>query len=184
MVKLVDGPHAGEPAYISILLNPFLGLNTVTLASILLSCLYRLVQPKSLSWWRKVDNSLIFQHPPSRGGSLRPQTWNRSEQLLLCGLSYLRPQMWNRSKQQLFYLIALTRIRTRNLWLWYHIELHAPTSSTPKLKLMERDRQFTYIPTDILASLILHRKNKVKHMVVEALQTDIIQVINSSCFLP
>jgi len=38
-------------------------------------------------------NSLIFQHSLSRGGSLKPQTWNRSE-------------------QQLFYLIALTRIRT------------------------------------------------------------------------
>ena len=33
---------------------------------------------------------------PSRGGSLMPQTWNRSE-------------------QQLFYLITLTRIRNRNL---------------------------------------------------------------------
>jgi len=56
------------------------------------------VQPKSLSWWEEVGNSLIFQHSPSRGGSLRPQTWNRSE-------------------QQLFYLIALTRIRTRDLAL-------------------------------------------------------------------
>jgi len=72
------------------------------------------VQPKSLSWWGEVGNSLIFQHSPSRGGSLRPQTWSRSE-------------------QQLFYLIALTRILTRDLWLWYHIELHAPTSSTQKL---------------------------------------------------
>jgi hypothetical protein len=86
------------------------------------------VQPKSLSWWGEVGNSLIFQHSPSREGSLRPQTWNRSE-------------------QQLFYLIALTRIRTRDIWLWYHIELHAPTSSTQKLKLMERGGQFTYIPT-------------------------------------
>ena len=49
------------------------------------------IQPKSLSWWGEVGNSLIFQHSPSRGGSLRPRTWNRSE-------------------QQLFYLIALTRI--------------------------------------------------------------------------
>ena len=92
-----------------------------------LSCMHPPVQPKSLSWWGEVGNSLIFQHSPSRGGSLRPQTWNRSE-------------------QQLFHLIALTRIRTRDLWLWYHIELHAPTSSTQKLKLMGRGGQFTYIP--------------------------------------
>ena len=59
----------------------------------------------------------------------------------------LRHQTWNRSEQQLFYLIALTRIRTRDLWLWYHIEFHAPTSSTQKLKLMGRGGQFTYIPT-------------------------------------
>ena len=85
--------------------------------------------PLSLSWWGEVGNSLIFQHSPSRGGSLRPQTWNRSE-------------------QQLFYLITLTRIRTRDLWLRYHIELNAPpTSSTQKLKLMGRGEQFTYIPT-------------------------------------
>ena len=42
------------------------------------------------------------------------------------------PQTWNRSEHQLFYLIALTRIRT---------------SSTQKLKLMGRGGQFTYIPT-------------------------------------
>jgi hypothetical protein len=29
---------------------------------------------------------------------------------------------------------APARIRTRDLWLWYHIELHAPTNSTQKLK--------------------------------------------------
>ena len=90
--------------------------------------MHRPIQPKSLSWWREVGNSLIFQHSPSRGGSLRPQTWNRSE-------------------RQLFYLIALTRIRTRDLWLWYHIELHAPTSSTQKPKLMGKGGQFTYTPT-------------------------------------
>ena len=56
-------------------------------------------------------------------------------------------QTWNRSEQQLFYLIALTRFRTRDLWHWYHIELHAPTSSTQKIKLMWRGGQFTYIPT-------------------------------------
>ena len=41
----------------------------------------------------------------------------------------------------------LTRIRTRDLWLWYHIELHVPTSSIQKFKLIGRDWQFTYIPT-------------------------------------
>ena len=88
------------------------------------------VQPKSLSWWGEVDNSLIFQHSPSRGGSLRPQTWNRS-------------------KQKLFYLITLSRIRTQDLWLWYHIEL------TQKLKLMGRGGQFTYIPTISIDELLL-----------------------------
>jgi hypothetical protein len=42
---------------------------------------------------------------------------------------------------------APARIRTRDLWLWYHIELHAPTSSTQKLKLIGNDGQFTYTPT-------------------------------------
>jgi len=94
----------------------------------LLSCMHQPVQPKSLSWWGEVNNSLIFQHSLSRGGSHRLQTRNRS-------------------KQQLFYLIALTRIRTRDLWLRYHIELHAPTNSTQKLKLMGRGGQLTNIPT-------------------------------------
>ena len=80
----------------------------------ILSCMHRPIQLKSLNWWGEVGNSLIFQHSPSCGGSLMPQTWNRSE-------------------QQLFYLIALTRIRT---------------SSTQKLKLMGRGGQFTYIPTE------------------------------------
>ena len=50
--------------------------------------LHRPIQPKSLNW-----RGEVFQHSPSRGGSLGPQ-------------------MWNRSEQQLFYLIAPTRIRT------------------------------------------------------------------------
>ena len=43
----------------------------------------------------EVGNSLIVQHSPSRGGSLSPLTWNRTE-------------------QQLFYSIMLTRIRTQD----------------------------------------------------------------------
>jgi hypothetical protein len=39
------------------------------------------------------------------------------------------------------------RTHTRDLWPWYHIELHAPTSSTQKLKLMMKGGQFTYTPT-------------------------------------
>jgi guanyl-specific ribonuclease Sa len=42
---------------------------------------------------------------------------------------------------------APARIRTRDLWLWYHIELHAPTNSTQKLKLIGKGGQFTYTPT-------------------------------------
>jgi hypothetical protein len=45
---------------------------------------------------------------------------------------------------------APARIRTRDLWLWYHIELHAPTSSTQKLKLIGKGGQFTYTPTKSL----------------------------------
>jgi hypothetical protein len=86
------------------------------------------IQPKNLSWWEEVCNStyIIFQHSPARRASLGSQTWNRSE-------------------QQLFYLIALARIQTHDIWLWYHIKLHAPTNSTQKLKLMGRGVQFTYI---------------------------------------
>jgi len=43
-------------------------------------------------------------------------------------------------KAQLFYL-DYHSLRVEN------IELHAPTSSTQKLKLMGRGGQFTYIPT-------------------------------------
>jgi hypothetical protein len=54
MVKLVDGPHAGEPAYISILLNPFPGLNTVTLASIFWLALYCIGRIRLNIWqWRR-----------------------------------------------------------------------------------------------------------------------------------
>jgi hypothetical protein len=42
---------------------------------------------------------------------------------------------------------APTRTQTRDLWLWYHIELHAPTNSTQKLKLIGKGGQFTYTPT-------------------------------------
>jgi hypothetical protein len=42
---------------------------------------------------------------------------------------------------------APDRIRTRDLWLWYHIELHAPTSSTQKVNLIGKGGQFTYTPT-------------------------------------
>ena len=54
---------------------------------------------------------------------------------------------WNRSEQQLFYLIVLARIQTRDLWLSYHIELYAPTRSTQKLKRLGRGWQFTYTST-------------------------------------
>jgi hypothetical protein len=43
-------------------------------------------------------------------------------------------------------ITAPARIRTRDLWLWYHIELHTPTSSTQKFKLIGKDGQFTYTP--------------------------------------
>jgi hypothetical protein len=33
------------------------------------------------------------------------------------------------------------------------IKLHAPTSSTQKLKLMERGEQFTYIPTVFISKI-------------------------------
>jgi hypothetical protein len=85
----------------------------------LLSCMYQPVQPKSLSWWGKVGNSLILQPPPppSRVGSPRPHTWILEWAVIIL-------------------INAPARIRTRDLWLWYHIELHSPTSSTQKLKLI------------------------------------------------
>jgi hypothetical protein len=69
---------------------------------------------------------IIFQYSPSRRASLVSQTCNRSE-------------------QQLFYLIALVRIRTHDICLWYHIKLHVPTSSIQNLKLIGGGEQFTYI---------------------------------------
>ena len=52
-----------------------------------------------------------------------------------------------RSRLQLFCLIVPARIQTRDLRLWYHIELYAPTNSTQKLKLMGRGGKFTYTST-------------------------------------
>ncbi|KAG0512968.1 hypothetical protein BDA96_10G060700 [Sorghum bicolor] len=40
-----------------------------------------------------------------------------TQKLKLMGRGSLRPQTWNRSQQQLIYLNALIRIRTRDLWL-------------------------------------------------------------------
>jgi hypothetical protein len=94
----------------------------------ILSCMHQPVQPKSLSWWGKVGNSLILQHSPSRAGSPKPHTWILEWAVIIL-------------------INVPARIRTRDLWLWYHIELHAPTSSTQKLKLMRKGGQFTYTPT-------------------------------------
>jgi hypothetical protein len=87
--------------------------------SSLLSCLHQPIQPKSLRWWGKVGNSLILQHPPSRAGSPRPHTWILEWAVIIL-------------------INAPARIRTRDLWLRYHIELHAPTNSSKKLKLMRK----------------------------------------------
>jgi hypothetical protein len=94
----------------------------------LLSCMHQPVQPKSLSWWGKVGKSLILQHPP------HVQTPpGRIHGILEWGIIIL--------------INVPARIRTRDIWLWYHIELHAPTNSTQKLKLMRKGGQFTYTPT-------------------------------------
>jgi hypothetical protein len=54
------------------------------------------------------------------------------------------------------YLInAPARIQTRDLWLWYHTELHAPTGSTQKFKLIGNGEEFTYTPT--YASIFIGR---------------------------
>jgi hypothetical protein len=57
-------------------------------------------------------------------------------------------------------LNAPARIRTRDLWLWYHIELHAPTSSTQKLKLIRKGGQFTYTPTVLNVIYLLYGGRK------------------------
>jgi hypothetical protein len=75
-----------------------------------------------------VDNSLILQHSPSRAGSP-----SRIRGILEWAVIIL--------------INTPASIRTRDLWLWYHIELHAPTSSTQKLKLIGKGGQFTYTPT-------------------------------------
>jgi hypothetical protein len=98
----------------------------------LLSCMH---QP-ALSWLGKVDNSLILQPSPSRAGSPRPHTWN-----IGVGCNYL-----------IILINAPVKIRTRDLWLRYHIELHAPTSSTQQLKLIGKGGQFTYTPTLSMSS--------------------------------
>jgi hypothetical protein len=53
------------------------------------------------------------------------------------------------------------RIRTRDLWLWYHIELHPPTNSTQKLKLIGKGGQFTYTPTQIIRYLCIFEVSKI-----------------------
>jgi hypothetical protein len=71
------------------------------------------VQLKSLSWRGKVDNSLILQHPPHVQAPL-----GRIRGIL--------------ERVVIILINAPARIRTRDLWLRYHIQLHAPTSSTQK----------------------------------------------------
>jgi hypothetical protein len=50
---------------------------------------------------------------------------------------------------------ASARTRTQDLCPWYHIELHAPTSSTQRLKLMRKSGQFTYTPTRTTSTIYL-----------------------------
>lgn len=52
---------------------------------------------------------------------------------LTCSQTSLGRIRENWSNMQLFYLIMSVRIRTRDLWCWYHIELHTPNHSTQKL---------------------------------------------------
>lgn len=74
---------------------------------------------KNLSWWWKTNNSLIFQHFPSRVGFLRHKTWNKSGQQLLF-LNYVnRIQYW----------VVYTKQFTQK----HHIKLHVPTSSSENL---------------------------------------------------
>jgi hypothetical protein len=86
---------------------------------LVLSRMHQPVQPKSLRWWGKVGNSHILQHSPSRASSPRPHKWILEWAVIIL-------------------INAPARTRTRDLWPWYHIELHAPTSSTQKLKLMRK----------------------------------------------
>jgi hypothetical protein len=58
-----------------------------------------------------------------------------------------RPHMWILEWAVIILINAHARSRTWDLWLWYHIGLHAPTNSTQKLKLMRKGGQFTYTPT-------------------------------------
>jgi hypothetical protein len=94
----------------------------VVTVTLVLSCMHQPIQPKS------VGNSLILQHSPSRAGSP-----SRIRGILEWAVIIL--------------INAPASIQTRDLWLWYHIELHAPTSSTQKLKLIGKGGQFTYTPT-------------------------------------
>jgi hypothetical protein len=60
-----------------------------------------------------------------------------------------RPHTWILEWAVIILINAPARTRTRDIWLWYHIELHAPTSSTQKFKLMGKGGQFTYTPTNL-----------------------------------
>lgn len=110
-----------------------------------------------------MDNSLILQHSPSRRASIRSQTRNRSEQRIFyfnCAISNSLILQYSPScrasislrcgigaSNNYLILIVLTRVRTHDIWLMYHIKLHATTNSTKKLKLIGRGRQLTYITT-------------------------------------
>jgi hypothetical protein len=75
-----------------------------------------------------MGNSLILQHSPSRAGSPRPHTWILEWVVIILNN-------------------APVGTRTQDFWLWYHIELHASTSSSQKFKLMRKGGQFTNTPT-------------------------------------
>jgi hypothetical protein len=62
------------------------------------------------------------------------------------------PHMWILKWVVIILINTPARTRTWDLWPWYHIELHAPTSSTQNLKLMRKGGQFTYTLTKPLTN--------------------------------
>jgi hypothetical protein len=69
-------PYGGASPYAVVSSPPTRRPSVTGWSMCLLSCMHQRVQPKSLSLWGKVGNSLILQQLPSRAGSSRPHTWN------------------------------------------------------------------------------------------------------------
>jgi hypothetical protein len=157
---------------------PFYSINLYVLKGVFAFIWISMQWPKSskINWHYKVCTSIWNAGSESHkwwkmGLSIRktielhaPPSWTQKFKLMRKGAQFtytLTLPLTCRLSQAAYVDIVIilinapVRIRTRDLWPWYHIELHAPTSSTQKFKLMRKGGQFTYTLTKMITDKYL-----------------------------